>query len=249
MIGTDFAGLLCTDEQVAYYCEADWPDLTLGSQRLAQGVQGGVGAGTWALTDNSVAFDAAGIVVGHTVIFTSQPGQPQQGQPLLAGIWRQNDTFAVSLTTAPSGHTLTLRRLGLPDGAGSPPARPSGATNVSYHVPYLRPQIAEVTRRLTERYRFVNPGQYRPEDFTEAAAKWVVYDLLNTKARNGGDKADSFAGKAKTVRADLERCLAVLDRTYGIEKPTRRPVVVQAKDPFTVRPTWQFPRCDDPSSR
>ena len=200
-----FAGLWATDETILAECAGDYAILVPRHLRIAQGTDGAIAAGSWALTSASVPdWETIGLTAGN--VATVAVGTKTQ------------DTFAIA---SASGASLTLRRVGCDAGVGMPPGGASGLTGLTFEVPTTLPQIRENQRQLMLRYG-VAADVATAADFTEALVLGVLIDLYGALFRAGASplggasgQDDNFAAKLRAYRAEYADAVAVLDRSYG----------------------------------
>ncbi len=201
-----FAGLWATDETILAECAGDYAILVPRHQRLAQGTDGAIAAGSWVLTAASVP-DWGAIGLGAGNVATVAVGTKTQ------------DMFVVA---SASGASLTLRRVGCDAGVGMPPGGSSGLTGLGFEVPTCLPQIRENQRRLMLRYA-VAADVVTASDFVEALVLGVLIDLYGALFRAGASplggssgQDDNFAAKLRAYKAELADALDVLDGTYRV---------------------------------
>lgn len=202
---TGFTGLWITDEHVLTECVGDYPLLIPRHQRMAQGADGVIAAGAFVLTSATVpSWSSRGVVAGHVAVLAT--GEKTQ------------DILVVGSVSMGS---LTLRRVGLDTGEGSPPGGSAGLTSLKFEVPTCVPQIRENQRRLRLRYQ-VADDLSTAGDFTEALVLMVLIDLYGSLYRagasplGGGGSNDNFAAKLVSYRAELIEVLDVLDGQYAV---------------------------------
>lgn len=228
----DFDGLYCDDESIAQLPQADWPAVVPGNGVLARGIDGAFSAGDrWGLASASVGdWSARGIGPGHVLIIAKGTAITEKGN--------RKDVLAVESAVTTK---LTLRRLGLESGEGEPPSPIGGAAGVQFSCITARPQIAEATRLLNQRFRIDTAGELEsPADFRRACALWVLCDLYTFawKATPDGPAHDVFYERLQGLCKLRDEALAVLARTYGTGPASRRPAVGRMVDD----PAWRLPR-------
>jgi hypothetical protein len=192
----------CSDEDVAVRAPADYATLCAG-EVVARGGDGTfLASDRWTLRSAAVDFAACGLRPGHVVQLT-QAAAPN------VGAFGQGELFGVVLAATGS---VTLRRRGLPPGAGMPPAPPAGLAGVAFAVPTLATTIEEASHQLDQRYgvddlragrRHVD--QYDPRVLRAACVLSVLADRYLACMKQPGD---DFDRKAQYYRSLLDELLA-----------------------------------------
>lgn len=206
----------CTDEDVAVYSPGDVEILTPAGATLAAGTDGVFDALTpWTLTSASVDFEAQGVAAGMLVVLKGGTNGGEGGGQTIKG---SGVHFAVGSVATTS---LTLRRIGFPDGVGQPPGPAAGATAIDFRVCSLSPQIGQASDQLNRLYGIdaaslchtVDDLRDR-KDLELATVLTVLINQYGMGTRTGdGD----FAAKLKTLEA---RLAAVTSRVQIRWKPT-----------------------------
>lgn len=221
------AVVYANDEQLAIRCDGDISILTPNANLLAGGTDGVFDASDpWTLTSASNDFEAQGVAVGNTVKLTSAVDQAtsKKIQPWggMAGV--------VMAVGSASGHSLTLRRLGLGDGEGLPPAL-GGLSGVTFSVETLAPQIEQASDELNRRCgidprssRYAPPDVYDLRELNEACMLIVLLKKYggDLKTENG-----AYPIKIKLLQDALAASLARLQVRWGALPDAPQPAPVQ----------------------
>lgn len=131
---------LCTDEDIAVICYADFETLVPKDQVVASGNDGVfLTSDRWTLNSASCDFNACGLVVGNVV----QLSGPK-------GAFKGSGTrYAVA---AVNPNQVTLRIMGRPWGYGQPPGPAIGLTGVTFFVMTFAPQVEYVQYLLYQQF-------------------------------------------------------------------------------------------------
>jgi hypothetical protein len=195
-----------TDEDIALRASADFALLCPRDQKVASGSDGVFSPATpWVLTSATADFQALGVMPGHVV----------QVQAAGAGQGSTADCLAV-VGTAPG--SVTLRRKGQSAGVGMPPGPSTGGGGVKFQVTTFGPQIALATDDINRRFGITNglyPGRSPsvlsdPGELRDAVVLTVLYRRYLDASREVAGPADSFAAKARAIKAELDDLLARL---------------------------------------
>jgi hypothetical protein len=183
-----------TDEDVAVRAGSDFLDLVPHDQVNAQGTDGVFATGDpWVLSSASVDFEAQGVAPGHVVVLNGpRPQFTTSGTRLAVG--------------SVSGHSVTLRRLGKPPGAGHPPGPAAGLTGVAFVAASLDPQTESASYEINQR-KFIDPNfpNRTPSDFYDArqlqqlAVLTVLERQYSTMPRSG---SGDWSMKLQNVQND-----------------------------------------------
>lgn len=172
MPNRDFLSVVyATDEDIVVRASDDYTALCPPSQKVAYGVDGVFAAGDlWTLTSASVDFTAVG-VAAQNVIRLSKPANVFKGQGELLAV------------DAVDGHSITLRRYGLPAGVGQPPAPAGGLASVEFSILTFYPQVEAKSWDLDERYNIdsavlgrTTADLYRLRELRDQCVLEVLYD-------------------------------------------------------------------------
>ena len=201
---TDTLCVYATDEDVALRAAADFTILCPKDQCLAYGIDGVIDATRWSLSSPTVDFVAAGIAAGQLVRLTL---------PITA-FKPPGDTLAVDSVV---GGAATLRRKGMPLGAGQPASPSGGAQGVEFTITTLAPQIAragfDINHRFGIDYRIAGrrPSDlFDPHELRDTAVLTVLYRQYIELSRGSQERSDSFAAKALAYKQELDDLLARL---------------------------------------
>lgn len=130
-----------TDEDVVVRFPALFPLVSPWHQVLASGSDGIFSSfDRWTLASNSSNFIMNGVQAGHVVQLV---GPPEMVRP-------PGDILIVDSV---EDHTLRVRRAGLPDGVGNPPAPPAGLSGIDFVVSTIEPQITTISRYILDTYK------------------------------------------------------------------------------------------------
>lgn len=217
-----------TDEDIALRASADFPLLCPRDQKIASGSDGAFPASEpWTLTSASADFLAVGATAGQ-VVQIEAPASGQMPAP----------ECLVVVSAAPG--SVTLRRKGEPAGVGMPPGVAVGPAAVRFRIATLAPQIALASADINRRFGISNglyPGRVAaeladPAEVRDAVVLTVLYrqylDACRLIERSAETPGDTFAAKARAVKAELDDLLARLalhwNRSVGDEPspPTTR---------------------------
>ena len=191
-----------TDENLAIRAAGDYAVLCPEWQKLAGAVDGAFAPGDpWTLASASTDFAAAGVAPQNVVLLRGPKPAFKGGGELLA------------VDSAAAG-SVTLRRLGLPAGAGLPPATAAGLSGVDFWIASFGPQIEEESFILNRRFAIdpATPGR-QPADLNDlrdlryACVLGVLYKRYATEVRTPGS---DFALKAAAIREELGEVYARL---------------------------------------
>jgi hypothetical protein len=185
----------CTDEDLALRAAGDFAILCPKDQALARGNDGAFSANDlWTLTSASTNFVAQGVSPGNVVQLSKQ------------GVFQGTELFGVA-AVGPLG--VTLKRKGLAQNVGLPPAQSGGISTVSFAVLTLQPQIMRATFDMNQRYGIDDliAGRrsselYDAQEVLDATALLVLWRAYEEMARNSGERSDHFAAQAKNYRQD-----------------------------------------------
>lgn len=195
-----------TDEDIALRASADFTLLCPRDQKVASGSDGVFSPGSpWALTSATADFQALGATAGQVVQVQVSGTAPAPSPDCL-----------VVAGVAPG--SVTLRRKGQPAGVGMPPGPAAGAGGVKFKIVTLAPQIALVSADIDRRFGIANgasPGRSAsaladPGELRDAVVLTVLYRQYLDASREVAGAVDSFAAKARAVKADLDDLLARL---------------------------------------
>ena len=185
-------------------------------QKLAYGTDGAfITPDQWTLNSDTAAFDVAGIVAAN-VVWLEKPATSFRGG---------GELLAIDSLTSTS---LGLRRLGLPAGAGYPPATVAGLTAVQFTVLSLGPQIEEASFSLNRQY-MIDPGVpgrtaaniYDLRDLRQACVLTVICQRIGAELQDKTDAA--WALKLKNHRAELDLTLGRLQLRWGNKGDSQPP--------------------------
>lgn len=223
-----FPNLYCTDEDILDLVKGDFAGLLPEAQCMASGSDGVfLSSDRWTLTVASTPdFGDRGLAAGHVVLF-------EELNPRI-----KNDALVV---VSADGPNCLLRRAGLTPGLGEPPAPAAGASAVNYTCKTALPQITQAVFDLNRRYRIGSSVQLLSfSDFRRATALWTARDLYFGQYRSFGigEGSDVLKKKATDMERMLADELAVLDQTYGPNKPGRR----IRSSPMVDSTDWRVPR-------
>jgi hypothetical protein len=211
----------CSDEDIARRAVADFAQLAGESQVLARGSDGGMGADAWTLTSASVDLASQGVQDGD--VLQLDLGRRTGASTSYAG---PKQLLAID---AVSGHSATLRRLGLATGMGDPPMPAGGYPNpVEFKVPTLYPQILDASRDLRQIYGLDElilgrrtSDLYDLTQFVEACAfKVLAHRYLEMSRSAGKENADDYRAKSAMYKDELQ---STLDRLAIHFKPSPLP--------------------------
>lgn len=198
-----FDGLAATDEDVAVIGGTDWSRL-VQQPVLAAGRDGAaLLASPWALTSASNDFGAQGVGAGHVCwLEIGQAGDATQPYPrALLGV------------DSASGHTLTLRPLGLASGAGIGPGGAGNAASIRFRVATALPLITRCERDVLAALRLEGDSDLESvSEINRVVCYGVLRDLCRDEARMVTDDGkDHWAKKAlsyeKAYKDELERLM------------------------------------------
>lgn len=200
----DFLSVVyATDEDIAVRASDDYTALCPPSQKVAAGVDGVFAAGDlWTLTSASVDFEAAG-VAAQNIVRLSKPAATFKGQ---------GELLAVDVV---AGHSITLRRYGMPAGVGQPPSPPGGLTAVEFTILTFYPQIEAKSWDLDERYNIDSSVLGRtPADLYEVRElrDTCVTLVLLDRYRSISSKDDP---QPKQLQQELDELLIRRDVRWG----------------------------------
>jgi hypothetical protein len=204
------SSVYATDEDVALRASSDFPTLCPRDQKLASGTDGAFSPNDpWTLTSSSADFAAQGVAAGNVVQLTKPTSAFRPPGEALAVL-------------SASANGLTLRRKGQPAGVGQPPSPPGGLVGVEFAVMTLGPQIEAASYDLNRRYGIDDlvagrrPADlYDPREVQQATVLTVLYRQYLDMSREAGDQGDTFAAKARAVKAELDDLLARVVVRWG----------------------------------
>jgi len=192
--------LYCSDEDLCVAAPGDFGQLIPLAQTVAKGSDGvflASSAGSWVLNSASSNFVTQAVAAG-TVL---QIRGPQ-------GVYASTDMLVVVSVAA---NAVTLRRVGLPVGMGSPPGPAAGITGVQFIIGTLYPQIERASYDLRKTFDLDDavPGRqfsdmYDPREMQEACMALVLSRQYRDMARHVG-KMEDFYEKSKNHQADYTR--------------------------------------------
>jgi hypothetical protein len=225
-----FAGLLCTDEDVAEVAQGDYAGLVAKSSTKAGGDDGTFSAGArWTLTSPTEPFDERGVGPGH-VCALSKKGT---GGALIV-----NDLLGVAAASAAG---CTLKRLGQPAGRGRPPGPAAGVTGVTFSFPTVEPLIRLASAELRRQLRVKDDSWLEAvTDVRQAIIYWVLAQLYLQQYRDSSVNS-AWRTKSKEYQALYDATRLSLERTYGIAVSGRRPATGRLADD----PSWRVPSLGD----
>lgn len=207
---TTLSQVYATDEDIAVRAYGDFVSLCPASQILAM-ASDGVIAG-WTLTSASQDFATQGIQVSH-VVQISGPSPAYKGAGQL---------FAVG---AVSGNSVTLRRIGQPDGIGLSPDPGGGLSGVTFAIRTFGPQIEDASYQANTQYG-IDPGWQNTSpnliyDLRIMRQATVLTVLVRAYASDTRSKDGDFAIKLATFRQELSdaRGLVQVRWTTEIDTP------------------------------
>lgn len=189
-----------TDEDIAVFTPSEFSSLCPRDQLRVVVVDGAFNsADRWTLISATTDFAAAGVAAGHVAVLAG-PTPPFSSVGELFGV------ASVGLGS------LDLRRLGMAERVGQPPAPPTGISGVTVLVPTFAPQIAMACESLNNRLGIgsssvgLSPAALAAGgELREATVLWV---LQHQYASLSSRPADGFAVKAVQTGRELERCLS-----------------------------------------
>jgi hypothetical protein len=197
--------LYATDEDIALRASADYRLLCPKDQQIAIGKDGVfLSSDRWTLTSATVDFQARG-AAPYQLVQIEKPG---------TGPLPICESYVVS-GVAPGA--ATLRRKGLPTGVGEPPSPAAGLTGIAFGITTFLPQIALATLDINRRFGISN-GLYGgrcvseladPHELREAVVLTVLFRQYLEMSRELAAPSDTFAEKAKLMKAEL---VELLDR-------------------------------------
>lgn len=199
------ATVYCDDEDVAVACGPDFAVLVPHDQLLASGTDGVFSnVNQWQLTSASNNFASQGVAEGNVIRIT--------GPATANSEWKGNGSkYAVS---AVGGNTVTLRRLGKPDGSGMPIGPAAGCTGVTFVIATFYPQIEDVSYWLNSKFG-IDPGfpQISPSqvyDLRQLNRACVLNVVVSALANATRTKTGDFAEKLTRFSNDLSDAMDVL---------------------------------------
>jgi len=212
----------CTDEDLALRAAGDFAILCPKDQALARGADGAFSAADlWTLSSPSNNFLAQGIAPGNVVQLSKQ------------GVFLGTELFGVAAVGVAG---ITLKRKGLPQNVGLPPAPGGGIAAVSFAVLTLQPQILRATFDLNQRYGIDDliggrrsSDLYDPQEVLDATVLLVLWRTYEEMARNAGERTDHFAAQAKHYRQDY------LDLLGRVEVHWKSSAVLKESSIFDTR--------------
>lgn len=203
-----------SDEDVALLSPSDVGPLFPEGQVIAAGTDGQfLPSDRWTLRSASASFSSSGLKSGHVVrLIGPIDSFPQPG--LLVGVGEVGEDF------------VTLRRLGMAAGLGSPIAPEEGLTGVEYVVKTLAPQLEQASRELDYLLGIGADQSTGLLDqipggtiLRDAVVRLVLARRYAAIARDG-DAA--FSGRARLFEASFERLMTRLFVSEHIIHPDRR---------------------------
>lgn len=193
---------IATDEDIANRAAGDFPAIVPRSQVLARGVDGAISG--WALASATNDFAAQGLAPGHMVVFY-KPGSTK---------FHPDDVAEVIAVDSVPGPGLTLRRPGLPSGAGVPPTPGSGLLFQSLTAD---PQIARITYEVQRRFNIEAGDDLQDaEEIRRAVVLGTLESLYFQASRNVAEQSDDFGAKYKVCRAEFRAAMEELADQYGL---------------------------------
>lgn len=205
----------CNDEDLAIRAIGDYSVLAPNSNMLAAGVDGVIDpSDLWTLTSASNDFEAQGVASGCTVNLKSATltGASKPSLPWGAS----GGLFGVSSV---SGHSMTLRRLGMPTGVGLPVAPAVGFTTVQFAVETLAPQIEQASDEINRRYG-IDPasslrGPSEIYDLRELREACMLVVLVRKYTGDVRTKDGAFALKIKELTKERDDSFSRLLLRWG----------------------------------
>jgi hypothetical protein len=202
-----FDDCYAADEDLSNQVGGDW---LAGAPKLVDIVSGTdgffAGSDRWTLNSPSEDFAGHGLETGHVVkIWRPKSGSLTEIPPKLFGVVED------SATAGSPNNTVTLRRLGKPEGVGQPPGVSGTPTTGVYFAVYT----AEAALRKHSNYirqLYGLEGRDLEADGTSEAVKIVVLDLCEIeiffhKEREyvaGTGRGGDFGEKSKDLRKQVK---------------------------------------------
>jgi hypothetical protein len=191
-----------SDEDVALLAPSDVGPLFPEDQVLAQGVDGRFEpSDRWTLHSDSVDFAGSGLQSGHVVRLTG-PVEHFRHPGVLVGIVEVGE------------HSVSLRRLGMAPGLGSPISPPEGLSGVSFSATTLGPQLEQASREIDSLLGLkALPRSPLAElasagtNLRDAVVRLILARRYATIARDGDG---AFASRARLFEASFERLITRL---------------------------------------
>ncbi|QDV38277.1 hypothetical protein [Tautonia plasticadhaerens] len=199
-----------TDEDLALIATGDVGAVFPADQVIASGVDGSFDpSDRWTLRSESVNFPDAGLAPGHVVRLV---GPPERFRPpgLLLGV------------SAVSSNVVTLRRIGMGPGSGTPASPAEGISGVEFVATTLGPQLAGASREL-DRLLGLDSIPLDPAGALRDAVARLV--LARRYAMIAGGVDDAYLGRSALLRAEFDamaRRLALGGNPLGPSPAPRR---------------------------
>lgn len=215
-----------TDERIYQVSSVYFMGLIPPGQVTAEGVDGATLAGSeWVVHSASNDFAAQGVSPGMMFVIT--------GPRAFYGT--DQEVYVVDSLVDGDAHAVTLRRVGVPSGAGMSPGPSGGITGIIFSVPTLMPQIRSAGAEVDARWRIgVNGWRQRTQmdPFSMTMAEnlcihMVLHQQFIGMARTFneiGSGQSTFVGLAREHAAEVQRIQSSFaPRFYTPERnPTRR---------------------------
>lgn len=203
---TTLETIYCDDEDIAIKAGGDFMLLAPRWQRLAYGIDGAFAAQSFAMTSQTATFTDD--VADGNVIWLTKP----------ADYYRGGEIFAIS--SVDDDNTITLRRLGTPDGVGLPPGGLAARAGVEFSVPTMMPQIIEATLELSRRLGIdANTIGRTPQDVRDLhdlqLATVLMVLVAQTAVMFQSDSKGGWSLKNQNHSAELESVLSRLRVRWG----------------------------------
>lgn len=217
-----FAGLPCTDLDVARYALNDFPVICEGSQYVAYGEDGAFAPSSFVLT-SAFPFKRQGVQPGHVCVIKKHSSIP--GGDLLA------------VASAENG-ACTLERIDYPGGLGAFPGKPGGSTGIIFFMPSLVGMIRNETREARREIGVItDAGLIESTDLKRLVALRVLRMMYYTAWKSA--QPDLYNEKKNDLDKQILAHLMDLQIRYGSSPSpqSHRPEAGTAED----LPGWRVP--------
>lgn len=191
-----FAGLPCTDADVAARVAKDYAEIVDNSFSVADGTDGVIAERSWLMTSNSCAFALNGVQAGMVAVLTKGA---------------VGTKLALRVVSA-ADYALTLGRFGMDDGRGSPPGKAGGSTGVTFSVPtvvgLIREEAADARREL---------GVAADAAVTDELKRLTVFKVIAALYldKQSNSSGDVYKDKAAHWEAKIKALLGELASSYS----------------------------------
>lgn len=191
-----FAGLPCTDADVAARIPKDYAEVVDNSFNVADGTDGVIAERSFLMTSDSCPFAYLGVQAGMVAVLASGGVQTK---------------LALRVVSA-ADYAVTLGRLRMGDGRGSPPGKAGGSVGVKFAVPtvvgLIRDEAADARREL---------GVAADAAVTDELKRLTVFKVIAALYldKQSNSSGDVYKDKAAHWEAKIKALLAELAASYS----------------------------------